>query len=101
MASLQLNGHHVCGSGIFSENSLVTSGQCVDYIKEQIKNTSQRATAVLGHVDLSKGNIYDIQNLVYHPDYKIWKGPRRGSLNLNYDFGIVLVGQLIFILVLA
>ena len=56
----------------------------------------ERGTAVLGHVDLKRGDTYDIENLVHHRKYVyLTKDPKSGYRNNNYDFGMVLVSQLL------
>ena len=59
----------------------------------------ERGTAVLGNVDLNKGDRYDIENLVHHRRYVyLSKNPIPDSYNINYDFGMVLVGHLLIAL---
>ena len=98
MASLQLEGHHICSSGIIADNLLISSGQCVEYIESKIKHTAKLAWALLGHVELNKGERYDIQNLMYHPSYiHVHYLTKVKTRDYDYDVGIVMVGRSIII----
>ena len=92
MASVQLNSRHICTSGIIFEDLLITAAQCTCYIEEKMAK-SQHGSAVLGHVDLNKGDRYDIQDVKHHENYSCKNmGIRRNKEKMHYDVGIILVG---------
>ena len=65
VASLQLNGIHICASGLFQERFLLTIGPCASYMLDGINNKNKTGTAVLGNVNMRKGQRADILNILY------------------------------------
>ena len=88
MASLQLDGKHICGSGMFRKGLLLTTGECTWHIKNNLNRSTKKATAVLGNTNLKKGQRIDIIEAVHHPRFLI---DDNKYLNNFCDFGIVRV----------
>ena len=63
MASLQVNNFHICSSGLFRKGFLLTTGQCSRYIENYI--TFDKATAVIGDLNLNKGQRVDLLKTKY------------------------------------
>ena len=91
LASLQLDGKHICSSGLFKEGYLLTSGDCAWFIGESIKNGRQRATAVLGNLNLQKGQRIDVKIISYFKEVGIDYATRPNS---NYEVGVIMVCKL-------
>ena len=83
MASLQLNGHHICSSSLFKKGFLLTAGECARYIAWRVKLGKQKHTAVLGDRDLKAGQRVHVSKLA-HIDR---------SVSYQDDIGMVMVGQ--------
>ena len=81
MASLQLSGNHVCSSGIFQKGFLLTTSECAWHIGYGIVERFQKATAVLGGLDLKTGQRIDIYKVAYFLDYH----------HFDYRIGIIMV----------
>ena len=88
MASLQLDGRHICSAGVFKKHFLLTTADCVWYIEHSTKETKQKATAVLGDINLKNGQRVDIVRMAYHPRFK---SDAQFCSNNFCDFGIVMV----------
>ena len=84
-ASLQVNEVHICCAGMFKPGFLISSGQCVAEIKNELKNISRRGSAVLGDKYLEKGKRCDILGLKLHPYFDTLKQIS------NFDVGVVMV----------
>ena len=84
MASLQLNGHHVCSSALIKKGFLLTAGQCLRYIGQRIRIHHQKNSAVLGDRDLRSGQRINVLKLAYIGNDN-WFGD---------DAGLVMVSQL-------
>ena len=84
MASLQLNGHHVCSSALFKKGFLITAGECARYIAQRVKQGKQKHTAVLGDRDLRAGQRVNVLKLAYI-DNDNWFGD---------DIGLAMVSKL-------
>ena len=69
MASLQLNGSHICSSSMFQKGFLISTGECAWHIGNGIQKRMQRATAVVGHFDLKKGQRINILKVAYFSTY--------------------------------
>ena len=88
--SLQLDGSHICGSGLFQKRFLITTASCAWHIGNGIQNKMKRATAVLGDVNLKKGQRIYILKLAYqtttsfHSTYP----------SSDYDIGVIMVSLL-------
>ena len=87
--SLQLDGSHVCGSGLFQKGFLITTASCASYIGIGIQKKMKRATAVLGDVNLKKGQRIYILKLAYQTTTAF------GSICgiSDYDVGVIMVGS--------
>ena len=83
MASLQLNGSHVCSSSLFQKGFLLTTMQCALHIGYGIKQKRQKCTAVLGNTNLKNGEIILISKIAYYNNFG----------NDDVDIGIVMVGR--------
>ena len=68
-------------------NFLITSGQCVVYIKGKMTLESKHGTAVLEHVNLVLGKVYDILDLTFHPNFK----PDQTEDTTDFDVGVIKV----------
>ena len=89
MASLQLDGKHICSSGLFKVGFLLTTGECAWNIENGMTHEHKKATAVLGNNNLRDGQKIDILKIVLHPQFRI-NYPSRSN---NYcDYGIAMVG---------
>ena len=89
MASLQLDGKHICSSGIFHEGFLATTGQCAWNIKYGMLDY-RKATAVLGESDLKKGQRVTIVKVTYDSRFEMSNERHRNS---NFDLGVVKVSR--------
>ena len=65
MVSLQLNSSHVCSSGMFQRGFLLTTSMCAWYIGNSIEEKYQKATAVVGNLNLQNGQRVNILKLAY------------------------------------
>ena len=83
MASLQLNGYHVCSSVLFKQGFLLTAGDCSRYIARHMNQGKKKHTAVLGDRDLKAGQRVNVLKLA-HIDR---------SVSYQDDIGMVMVGQ--------
>ena len=81
MASLQLNGIHICSSGLFQEGFLLTTGTCAYNILNSMTKKGQTGTALLGDSDLKKGQRVLILEISYTSKKKLG----------IYDLGLVMV----------
>ena len=54
LVSLQLNGVHICSSGIFQKGFLLTLRSCASYMLNCMNKQMKTATAVFGNSDLKK-----------------------------------------------
>ena len=84
MASLQLNGDHICSSSMFQVGLLVTTALCAWSLGQGIQRKLERATAVFSDFDLQTGQRIDIFKIAYYSTYH----------RQEYEIGIVKVGQL-------
>ena len=91
VASLQLDGKHICSSGLFQVNLLLTTGECAWCIEYGMKNEKLSGSAVLGHSNLKKGQRVDILKFAHNPRFKICNAAR---VNNFHDFAVILVGWL-------
>ena len=66
MASLQLNGSHICSSGIFQAGFLLTTCECACNIGIGIELEKRRATAVFANPNLKDGRRIDILKIAYY-----------------------------------
>ena len=90
MASLQLNGLHICSSGMFQNGFLLTTNICAWYIGEGIEEDLQRGTAVLGNSDLKIGQKINIFKIAYVTEfYTSSRRPRN-----DHDVGLIMVGKI-------
>ena len=82
IASLQLNGDHICSSALFQEGFLLTAGVCASYMLDGMKKNNKTGTAVLGNSNLRKGQRVIIFEILYTCKRE------------NYDesIGVVMVG---------
>ena len=88
--SLQLDGSHICGSGLFQKGFLLTTALCAWYIGIGIQKEMKRATAVLGDVNLRKGQRIYILKVAYQCVCSFGSScPIR-----DYDIGVIMVGSL-------
>ena len=55
IASLQLNGEHVCNSVLFQKDFLLTAGACASRVLVGMIKENKTGTAVLGNSNLRKG----------------------------------------------
>ena len=83
MASLQLNGKHICSSSMFQVGLLLTTGFCACEIGEGIQLKHEKATAVLSASNLKIGQRIDILKLGYYSSYYYYQ----------FDIGIIKVGR--------
>ena len=83
MASLQLNGHHVCSSALFKKGFPLTAGECLRHIAQRIKQEKQKNTAVLGDRDLKAGQRVNVLKLAHIDRVATYQA----------DIGMVMVGQ--------
>ena len=90
MASLQLDGKHICSSSIIQEGFLLTTGECAYYIEKGMDFEKQKATAVLGSSNLQKGQRINIIEIAIKARYRIRS---LTMLNGPYDFGFIMVRQ--------
>ena len=81
IASLQLNGVHICSSGFFQEGFLLTTGTCAYNMLKGMTKEGQAATALLGDSDLEKGRRVVILDVSYTSKKKLD----------DYDLGLVMV----------
>ena len=88
MASLQLNNTHICSSGMFQKNFLITIALCAWHIAYAMDNKNQKATAVLGNINLKNGQRVNILKIAYQSSCKIFGSTRPSS---DYDVGVVMV----------
>ena len=65
IASLQLNGKHICSSGLFQEGFLLTTGKCALNILNSMIKKRQTGTALLGGSDLKTGQRVVILDISY------------------------------------
>ena len=89
MASLQLNGSHICSSGFYKKGFLITSALCAWHIGVGIQKEMKRATAVLGDVNLKNGQRVNILKIAY---YTQWHVDKSNPPTNEYDSGVVMVG---------
>ena len=84
IASLQLNGFHICNSGMFREGFLLTTGDCAHNIGKGIQMKQQRATAVLANPNLKDGQRINILKIAYYSTYSTYE----------FEIGVIMVGVL-------
>ena len=88
-ASLQLDGKHICSSGLFKKGLLLTTGVCAWYIKFGIEKERQKGTAVIGNENLEKGQRINVLSVRHHSRFVF----NDSSILDNYlDFGVIKVG---------
>ena len=90
MASLQLDGKHICSSGIIQEGFLLTTGECAWHIKDGMDFEKKKGTAVLGSSNLEEGQKIDIIKIAVNVRF-LSGAPF--TINKPYDFGIIMVCQ--------
>ena len=93
MASLQLDGKHICSASMFEIGFLLSSANCVRYIRGQ--RHILKDTAVIGSSCLLEGVRYDIIDLIVHPQFNFSSAPPKHG---NFDVGVVMVSQLVTLL---
>ena len=91
MASLQIDEVHICTAGMYLPGFLISSGQCLSEIENDLRNESKRAFAVIGYNYLQTEVRLEILYITVHSAFKPHVSVEK---NLNYNFGIVMVGQL-------
>ena len=91
IASLQLNNIHICSSGLFAVDYLLTTGKCAWHIENGMQKKFQKGTAVVGNTDLRRGQRINIFKVGYHHRFQIYNLLR---LNNIYDVGVIRVSQL-------
>ncbi|KAF5278804.1 hypothetical protein FQR65_LT03491 [Abscondita terminalis] len=70
MASLQINGRHLCGGTIINNNTVLTAAHCIE----------KNMTVVVGTSDLRKDGVrFDVARTIPHPKFT----------NFNYDVALV------------
>ena len=84
VTSLQLNGSHVCSSGLFKKGFLLTTIECAQIIGIGIEEKLQKATAVLGDSSLRTRQRVDIVKIAYYDTSQYEK----------YEIGVVMVSRL-------
>ena len=82
LASLQLNGKHICSSGLFKEGFLLTTSECASYIGHGIQKCNQSATAVFG--DEKTEQRINILKVAYFSTYKLYE----------FELGVIMVSGL-------
>ena len=65
VASLQLNGDHICSSGLFQKDFLLTTGNCAIVLLNGMTKKNKTGTAVIGDSSLKKGQRVIILNVAY------------------------------------
>ena len=65
VVSLQLNGVHICSSGIFQKGFLLTLRSCASYMLNCMNKKMKTATAVFGNSDLKKGQTAFIKDISF------------------------------------
>ena len=80
VASLQLNGQHICSSGLFQEGFLLTTGACALYLIHGMTLNNETGTAVLGNSNLKKGQRVLILEI-----------SQASTMGIDDDFGVVMV----------
>ena len=94
MASLQLENVHICSSALIKEGFVVTTGECALFIETGKHQRGQKAIAVLGDSNLSKGQRVEIEKIAFHPRFKSCFPAR---LNNYWDLAVIKVGDWIVI----
>ena len=89
MASLQIDGKHICSSAIFKWDLLLTTGVCAWHIGNAMKKESKKCTAVFGNSNLKNGQRVDILEVANHPRFMF---DDYTNLNKHLDIGVVMVG---------
>ena len=84
MASLQLNGKHICSSSLFQVGFLLTSNNCARHIGYTIQKKRQKGTAVLGDVKLKNAQRIFILSIAFYEESKPF----------DEDVGVIMVNQL-------
>ncbi|CAK1547422.1 unnamed protein product [Leptosia nina] len=80
VASIQIDGKHVCSGTIFPNNWVITAAE---YVYDK---SSESLTIVVGTVDLEKpGSNYSVAEIVVHPKYDY--------RDLAYDLALLRVGE--------
>ena len=69
VVSLQLDGKHICSSGLFQEGYLLTTGQCAVHIDRSMEKKMRLGTAVLGDANLKEGKVINIIKIAYLPRF--------------------------------
>ena len=88
VASLQLNGSHICSSGLFKERFLLTTGECAWYMGVGIKDRKEKGTAVFGALYLKDGQRINIFKVAYLDGSEFFDTMR---VKNNYEIGVVMV----------
>ena len=88
MASLQLNGSHICSSGMFQKGFLLTIGSCAWSIGHSVKKKLHKATAVLGDSSLQKGQRVNILKIAYMAISELHDAM---PLKSDYESGVIMV----------
>ena len=91
MASLQLNGSHICGSSMFQRKFLITTALCAWFIGKSIEKKKEKATAVLGNSNLLRGQRVFICKIAYLTSFGMSISTRPFD---DYDIGVVMVSRL-------
>ena len=88
MASLQIEGKHICGGCLISEEHVLSSAQCIIHILKYGGHNFINATVVIGVTDLSKNGIIHTIRYVHHFHYT-----RNNEFIVEeaYDVGLILV----------
>ena len=82
IASLQVDGKHICSSGLFKKGFLLTAGECAIYIEDCAVLEKQKATAVIGDMHLNKGKRIDIVGYAHFTKHGVY----------DNDIGVIMVG---------
>ena len=87
-ASLQLNDHHVCSSGLFKERFLLTTGECAWYMGVGMKDRKEKGTAVFGDLDSKDVQRINIFKVAYLDGIKFINTM---TMKYNYEIGVIMV----------
>ena len=89
MVSLQLEGSHICSSTLIQKGFLLTARDCARDIGIGIQQKLQKATAVIGDINLKTGQRVNIQKVAFYIT----------RMNLKNEIGVIMVDRFHFFII--